>query len=476
MLFSSFTFLFCFLPALIMGYIFLPVQARNIFLLVGSLIFYAWGEYSHFYVMMAVVLISYMIGLGLEKYPTRGNYILAIGIALLLVILCGFKYTDFIIKSYSDLVGQKPELWKISLPIGISFYVFQAISYMVDAYRKQVPVQRSLLHMAMYISFFPQLVAGPIVKYKDFLSYIGRENRYICWGDVLAGIRRFVVGLTKKVIIADSMGEIADAVFAVGPTGISPAIAWLGAIAYSLQIFFDFSGYSDMAIGLGRIFGFRFLENFNYPYIAACLTEFWRRWHISLSTWFRDYVYIPLGGNRCTKARNIFNLIGVFFLTGLWHGANWTFVVWGLWHGLFLLIEKYLWLKGRKLDVCMSGCQRSKLYWLLSHSYVLLVIVVGWVIFRADSITKAMDYLKVMFCLGGPEYALGWQHYLHNKLIIVGLIAILLCYPWRFSLIASEADSITGTIVKDILVIGLLLLSLMFMTVGTFSPFIYFKF
>lgn len=476
MLFSSFSFLIFFLPAILLGYFFLPVKLRNSFLLVGSIFFYAWGELQHLYIIAIVIVVSYMVGLNIEKAQNRKKLILGAGIAILLGLLCIFKYADFFLQSYGYFVAQKPELLKIALPIGISFYVFQAISYMVDVYKKIVPVQHNLFSLAMYISFFPQLVAGPIVKYRDFLACLSSEKRYICWDDVLTGIRRFTVGLGKKVVIADSMAQIADAVFAVGPAEISPTIAWLGAVAYSLQIYFDFSGYSDMAIGLGRIFGFRFLENFNYPYIAMSLTDFWRRWHISLSTWFKDYVYIPLGGNKCSTLRHNLNLLMVFSLTGLWHGANYTFVIWGLWHGFFLLLEKQLLRKGLRLKRVIDGANKDLLYGSFGHIYTILVFVLGWVIFRAASLTEAMNYIGVMFGIGAPLHALGWQHYLHNKLIIVGVFAILLCIPWRFSLIARSEEAMITIVSKDILILIIFLLSFMFMAAGTFTPFIYFKF
>lgn len=475
MLFSSWTFLLIFLPIVISVYFLLPVKGRNAFLLVASLFFYSWGQVSHIWVILGVILVNYLAGLAIDRYRNRSKFIIFLSVALNILVLGVYKYADFLIGNINNISGAQLEELGLALPIGISFYTFQALSYSVDVYRQVVPVQRNPFKLALYIALFPQLIAGPIVKYHDIMAYI--DNRESCLDEVVAGIRIFVIGLAKKVVIADTVGQVADMIFAMEPASLSAPVAWLGAIAYSLQIFFDFSGYSDMAIGLGRIFGFRFMVNFNYPYISRCLTEFWRRWHISLSTWFRDYVYISLGGNRCSLWQNNINLIAVFFLTGLWHGASWTFVVWGLWHGMFLLLEKRLWFRGRKLDMVMGEISECTWKTVLAHGYAIMVFVIGWVIFRADSLGYAADYISVMLGGGsGKDVYLGIGYFLHSKAILVGAVALLLCRPWGFSVVAEAMEPFSKIILKDAAVLMIFLMSLMFMAAGTYNPFIYFRF
>lgn len=475
MLFSSWTFLLLFLPIVLAGYTLLPVRCRNGFLLVSSLFFYAWGQVEHLVVMLGVICVDFLIGIAIDRWREYGKFLLALAIAANLGLLGWYKYTDFLIRSLNDLQIVQMEPLNIALPVGISFFTFQALSYIFDVYRRVVPVQKSFLKLSLYVALFPQLIAGPIVKYREIMGNM--ENRELCIDETVSGLRRFMLGLAKKTVIADSMGKIADAIFVVEPGGLSPLVAWTGAIAYSLQIFYDFSGYSDMAIGMGRIFGFTFAENFNYPYISASMTEFWRRWHISLSTWFRDYVYIPLGGNRCSSLRNTFNLFAVFFLTGLWHGANWTYVVWGLWHGCFLFLEKQLWIRDRKMEAVMVKFSGLSWHKVLCHVYTIMVFVFGWVIFRSETLGYALDYLAVMVGMGEKnEIIYGLLYYVNNKLLLIGIAGILLCNPWKFSLTVREDDSFCWILFKDAMVFGAFFLALMFMAVGTYNPFIYFRF
>ena len=354
---------------------------------------------------------------------------------------------------------------KVIMPIGISFFTFQALSYVIDVYRGNVAVQKRLDKMVLYISFFPQLIAGPIVRYYDFQGYI--EKRSIDTDDVIYGLERFIVGLAKKTLLANTMGALADNIYKTGVTGIDITIAWVGAIAYTLQIFFDFSGYSDMAIGLGRMFGFHFLENFNYPYISKSITEFWRRWHISLSTWFKEYLYIPLGGNRAGKSRMYINLCIVFLLTGFWHGASWNFIIWGFWHGLFIILEKkFDYTDNQKIPNCIL------------HIYAILVVVIGWIFFRADNLSIAIKYISIMFGLSYNEkIPFTLAYYLTRKEIIVGAIAIICSVPWvektcKISTLHNNWIILT----RRISMLLLLIASMVSIAASSYNPFIYFRF
>lgn len=340
MVFSSLTFLCIFLPVVLALYYLLPtLRIRNVLLIIVSLLFYAYGEPVYVLLMIASIIINYIFGrlLGTENKKKR-QWILAIAVIINIGLLVVFKYLDMMVQTINQLSGSEIPLAGLALPIGISFFTFQALSYVIDVYRREVEPQKNLWNVMLYISFFPQLIAGPIVKYHDIQEQIDNRNTDV--KEIAEGLRRFIIGLSKKVLISNTMAVTADALFAAGAGELNILSAWIAAIAYMLQIYFDFSGYSDMAIGLGHMFGFRFLENFRYPYISSNIQEFWRRWHISLSTWFKEYLYIPLGGNRKGKARTCLNKMIVFFSTGLWHGANWTFVLWGLWHGVFLLFEQ----------------------------------------------------------------------------------------------------------------------------------------
>ncbi|MDR1812794.1 MAG: hypothetical protein LBQ87_08205 [Candidatus Fibromonas sp.] len=406
---------------------------RNVFLLLASLVFYAWGEPFFVFIMFASIAVNWGLALKISKIK------LIIAIALDIGLLFVFKYANFTAGNLGLAIP------KISLPIGISFFTFQMLSYMIDVYRGKARPQKNFLNCALYISLFPQLVAGPIVRYADIENQI--NNRRETWDDFCEGLKRFTVGLGKKLLIANNCALAADAAFD-GPEGM--AFAWLGAVAYTLQIFFDFSGYSDMAIGLGRMFGFRFLENFNYPYISASITEFWRRWHISLSSWFRDYVYIPLGGNRAgNKSRLFLNLLVVWLLTGIWHGANWTFIVWGLGYFVFLASEKFV------LPV-------SKFPKPLAHIYTMFAVLCLWVVFRANSLDSTVDYYAVMFS-GSLSLGEDFWFYL-NSLKLYLALGILFCFP------------VVKKPLPGIAYIVLFILCFMSVVKGGYNPFIYFNF
>ena len=397
MVFSSTIFLFFFLPLTLLAYFVVGPRGRNAILLAASLLFYAWGETVYLLVMLFSIAANYLFGLLIDQARQRGRrggLAFVCAVATNLGLLGFFKYANFFVDNLNQLLqvlGVAPvEVGRVHLPIGISFFTFQALSYIIDLYRDETRVQRSLLNFALYKALFPQLIAGPIVRYRDVAREI--ERRTVSLHDFASGVQRFIIGLGKKVLIANVMGRAADTIFATPAETLPATLAWTGAIAFMLQIYFDFSGYSDMAIGLGRMFGFHFLENFNYPYIARSVREFWRRWHISLSTWFRDYLYIPLGGNRHGPVRTGANLLLVFLLCGLWHGASWTFLIWGVYHGIFLVLERVPAVR-RLLDRLPAPVQ---------HAYVLLVVLVGWVFFRADTFAHALAYLEAMVDFSRP--------------------------------------------------------------------------
>jgi len=412
MIFSSNVFIFLFLPITLLLYFFGNKEVRNLVLLVASLVFYAWGEPIYVCLMICSIIFNYSSALVMdhfENHTTVRKVMLWIAVVVNLLGLIYFKYIDFIITNVNVFFKQDIALREVALPIGISFFTFQAMSYVIDVYWKNVKAQKSLIKIALYISLFPQLIAGPIVRYIDIEKDM--DNRIIDFQKIYDGAKRFMLGFAKKILLADQIAPLADNAFA--STQLTAGVAWLGIITYSLQIYFDFSAYSDMAIGLGRIFGFEFMENFNYPYISKSIKEFWRRWHISLSTWFRDYVYIPLGGSRCSKARTYINLLTIFFLTGIWHGASWNFIVWGLFHGIFMLLERGKF--GTFLEKCRDGIRRG---------YTLSVVLIGWVFFRAENLTLGLKYIGSMF-----NFTNGWWKdlvFVLNKEYIFFLIVALL--------------------------------------------------
>ena len=466
MLFSSITFLIYFLPCMVLVYFLAPGRMKNTVLLFGSLIFYGWGEPKYLPVMAAVILAGYLSArlIGTCQNKRQSKILLAAAVLLEIFPLIYCKYADFFIQNLNVLTGQKIPLLSIAMPLGISFYTFQVISYTVDVYRGDVPAQKNLLTFAAYVAMFPQLVAGPIVRYSDIRSQL--ENRMHSVEKCAYGIQRFVTGLSKKILIANVLGALIGQFQASEEKSV--LFFWMYAVAFMLQIYFDFSGYSDMAIGLGRIFGFRFPENFNYPYISASVTEFWRRWHISLGSWFRDYVYIPLGGNRVSRRKQLRNILVVWLLTGLWHGAAWTFVLWGLLFAVLLTMEK-LWY-GRAL---------TKTH-VIKHAYVLLVIAVSFVLFDADSVLGAISTIAALFGLGGLPLTDPLSIYYLWSYAGVFLIAILGATPLPAIIVRQLARGrITGRVVsalEPVVLLALLAICTGYLVDGSFNPFLYFRF
>lgn len=466
MVFSSTIFLCVYLPLVLLGYYICPKKGKNLFLLIVSLIFYAWGEPKYVFLMIFSILVNYVFGLLMDKHrenKKRLKLMLVISVIIDLGLLSVFKYTDFIITNINSVFGAGFDLLNIALPIGISFYTFQAMSYTIDVYRDDVRVQRNLIDFGMYITMFPQLIAGPIVRYSDVQDQLAERN--VTTADFSEGIMRFVVGLGKKVLLANQMGAVWTQIYALGGD-ISALMAWTGAAAYTFQIYFDFSGYSDMAIGLGRMFGFKFPENFRYPYESVSITDFWRRWHITLSTWFKEYLYIPLGGNRRGLARQALNLLIVWTLTGFWHGAGWNFVMWGLYYFAILFIEKLFLLKA--LD---------KLPRLFRHAYALLLIVIGWVIFASDDVSVMLPYLGSMF---GANGALGGMDV--YTLLTRAALMVICCVastelPRRLLVTAAgKMNEKAAFTVKSVLTLTLLALSVVFLIGDSYNPFLYFRF
>ena len=466
MLFSSSVFLFLFLPVVLLVY-YLPLrrwrQGQNVFLLLASLGFYAWGEPWFVLVMLGSILANYGFGLWVDACKRAGRTCLPPLVAALAVnlgILFVFKYLTFTLGILNRL-GAAFVIPGIELPIGISFFTFQALSYVLDVHRDRGEVQRSPLKVGLYISFFPQLIAGPIVKYETVAQQI--DHRKETWTDFSAGCSRFIVGLGKKVLLSNQLAVVADRAFGLGD-GLSASFAWLGALCYTLQIYYDFSGYSDMAIGLGKMFGFHFLENFNYPYISRSITEFWRRWHISLSTWFREYLYIPLGGNRCSKGRWVLNLFLVWAATGIWHGASWNFVLWGLYFWVLLLVEKFVLLRWLKRAPGAVG-----------HLYTLFFVLVSWTIFAIEDFGQLGEYLKVMFGLGGVPLIDGaFKYYAANYLPVL-CISALAATPLGAA-VYRRLNVRTAHILGAVLILAGLLLCTAYLVDGTYNPFLYFRF
>lgn len=463
MLFSSMTFLFLFLPAVCAVYYLVPKRLKNDVLLASSFFFYAWGEPHYVFIMILSVFINYAGALLIEKTNFKKLF-LALTILLNLGFLGYFKYFNFLAENINLLLRRDIDPLKIIMPIGISFYTFQAMSYVIDVYRKTAPAQKNIYNLALYIVLFPQLVAGPIVKYHDIAAQIdGREEDI---DKVYRGILRFIGGLAKKVMIANTLGAVADEIFAADLQYISVFLAWIGASAYMFQIYFDFSGYSDMAIGLCLVFGFKIPENFNYPYISKSITEFWRRWHISLSTWFKQYLYIPLGGNRISKARTAVNLMIVFLVTGFWHGAGWNFILWGFWHGCFIVIEKLCGLNTEKPGIFRNALLRG---------YAMLVVVLGWVMFRADTLPAAAAYFKKMFGLIPDKYtALDLVYYVDGTEMLVFAFAVLLSTPAARNFFDARGKYRSAAV--QIVMLVLFLISASMIAAGTYNPFIYFRF
>ena len=468
MLFSSMTFVFMFLPIVCAAYLLARRDLQNYILLLASILFYAWGEPRYLAIMFLTIIVNYIGAnyISRSKNLLHRKILLAITIVADLSFLFYFKYFNFVMENFNTLFHAHINFIDVVMPIGISFYTFQALSYVVDVYREEVKVQRDIYKLALYICLFPQLVAGPIVKYHDVEGQI--SDRDVTFDKVAYGVKRFIIGLAKKMLIANTLGAVADKIFTQPVEQFDALTAWIGAIAYSFQIFYDFSGYSDMAIGLGSIFGFKFLENFNYPYISKSITEFWRRWHISLSTWFKEYLYIPLGGNRVTKTRNYFNLFIVFLTTGFWHGASWNFIFWGLWHGMFIIFEKATGWHKKEGGLGLS---------LAHHIYTIFAFVIGWVMFRADTMTYAWAYIKNMFGLV-EEHKIAYElaYYIDNIEILAFTAAIICAMPIFEDLLKIKYEHKFLRAIIDIWLMILFIVSSSAIAASTYNPFIYFRF
>ena len=500
MVFSTIIFLCVFLPIVIIGYYLVPKPAKNMFLLICSLFFYAWGEPVYVLIMLASIAYNYLFGMFIAN--TRQDKLwMIISVVVNLLVLGVFKYSGFFIENIDKVIPNLLHVPDIALPIGISFYTFQGMSYCIDVYRDKEMVQKNPVNLALYIAMFPQLIAGPIVRYSDIRTELtGRSHNAEMFSE---GAGRFIIGLSKKAILANTLGAVATNIMGEDLQTMGAGVAWIGAIFYTLQIYFDFSGYSDMAIGLGKIFGFHFSENFNYPYISKSIREFWRRWHISLSSWFRDYLYIPLGGSR--RGNVYLHLLIVFLATGIWHGAAWGFVLWGLWHGFFIIAERVVSNhknNGSKTKSGIQGpaCIKKILGWI----YTMLVVVVGWVLFALVSVRKTVQYLMVMFGLQKNAFvAYSPSYYLDKKTICIFVIALLACVPWKQvwrkwagndkaenEKIENEkigndklrkgnrtlTQTPVGMIGQKIVLLLLLVLCFVFIITGSYNPFIYFRF
>lgn len=465
MLFSSIPFLYYFLPLVLAVYFLTPARFRNAVLLLASLIFYAWGEPKYVLLMLASILSGYGFGLLQERYRGQkgAELVCGLSVAVSLSFLLYFKYADFFLENFNAATGLGVPLLRIALPIGISFYTFQIISYTVDVYRGE-PAQKNLIHLAAYVAMFPQLIAGPIVRYSDIAQQL--EHRSHSTALAAEGVRRFLIGLGKKILIANQLGELCSVFRASDEKSV--LFYWLYAVAFALHIYFDFSGYSDMAIGLGKVFGFHFLENFNYPYISASITEFWRRWHISLGTWFRDYVYIPLGGNRVGRARQLLNILVVWMLTGFWHGAAWNFVVWGLMFAVLLIMEK-LWLL-KPLSKCRP----------LAHLYVVFFVVISFVIFNAENMGQALSDIGGLFGAGGIPLVSAEAVYCLRSFALVLILAVLGATPLlRNGLVRLSQYPTAGKVLNALEPFTLFVLLLVmtgYLVDGSFNPFLYFRF
>ena len=473
MLFSSLIFLFAFLPIILIAYYLLPVKFRNYFLLLTSIIFYAWGGVDYTIILIASVIFNFLIAKQIAKNNEYKKRWLQVGLILNVLMLGIFKYLDFFIQNINTLTGftihSTPiELTNIVLPLGISFFTFQQMSLLWDVYREDIPQKITFINTSLYISFFPQLIAGPIVRYHDIIDQIKTRTESISLFS--SGVQKFILGLFKKVVIANQMALLADTIMSKDVTQINSPTAWLGITAYTLQIYFDFSGYSDMAIGLGRMFGFKLLENFNFPYISTSIKEFWSRWHISLSTWFRDYVYIPIGGNRLGSLRTYQNLILVFLLTGFWHGATWSFIFWGVFHGTFLIIERLGW-----------GKILLKLPSIIGWFYTMLVVMLGWVFFRIESLSDALLYLSRMFSftLKSEFQAIKFLNYENVTILLLGILASSKIFYWiKEQTLKLKAKPYFNLIyvTKNILLIAMMLYTVMILNADSYNPFIYFRF
>ena len=468
MLFSSIPFLYYFLPIVVIVYFCLPKVLKNAWLLISSLVFYGWGEPKYVFLMIGTIVLFYGCGLGIGYAKKQGfkRFWLILSVVISLGLLAIFKYADFFVENFNAVTGLSVPLLRLALPIGISFYTFQCLSYTIDVYRGNAQMQKNPIHFGAYVALFPQLIAGPIVRYVDVAREL--KEREHTWDNVALGMRRFLIGLAKKIIIADNLALLQELFRASDQPSV--LFYWMYAVAFMLNIYFDFSGYSDMAIGLGRIFGFRFVENFDYPYLSKSITEFWRRWHMSLGSWFRDYVYIPLGGNRVKKLRWVFNILVVWMLTGFWHGAAWNFILWGLMFAVLLLIEK--WVPAIK-----------KLPSFLQHFYVLLLVCISFVLFNATvpgtnvpSVAQAGKDLACMFGFGGLPLVSSHAWYYLRSYAVLLIVAIVGATPLAKKLACRVGETRVGAVLEWVLMGILLLVCTAYLVDGSFSPFLYLRF
>ncbi|MDD7511837.1 MAG: MBOAT family protein [Peptostreptococcaceae bacterium] len=464
MLFSSIYFIYYFLPILLALYFIAPNKYRNTVMLVFSLIFYSWGEPVYVFLMIFSAVFNYSMAIDIHRDSSTGRggrrtFIFTVVVNLF--ILGFFKYYGFLMDTVNGILGTDIKYTALALPIGISFYTFQALSYIVDVYRQKVGVQKNLLDFTLYLALFPQLIAGPIVQYKDIEDQL--HNRTITLSEFGIGAERFILGLGKKVLLANNFGAVYSYVSSLSSDDQSVAGLWIGAFAFTLQIYFDFSGYSDMAIGLGKMFGFTFVENFNYPYISKSITEFWRRWHISLSSWFRDYLYLPLGGNRVRVSRHIINLLIVWALTGMWHGASWNFIIWGMYYGILIILEKYLW--GDRINTLSPRIQSF---------YTMFFVVIGWVIFSSDSLNEVIGSLQGMFFLSGKSLINSSALYLIRTNLVLFAIGILASTPGvikQYKTLISR-----NKVIALVMLMLVLVLSTAYLVYSSYNPFLYFRF
>lgn len=466
MVFSSIIFMFTFLPIILVTYYLSPRKLRNFILLLGSLVFYAWGEPIYIILMILTIIINYVLALLIKNQKGRRKKIIfVLTLALNVGMLGFFKYYDFIVRNINSIFSLNIQYNNLSLPIGISFYTFQTISYIVDVYLNKVEVQKNIISFATYISMFPHLVAGPIVKYTDINGKLEKRKESI--DEFGYGVERFIAGLGKKVLLANNIGYLWSVISVLDINNISVATSWIGIAAYTFQIYFDFSGYSDMAIGLGHMFGFTFKENFKYPYISKSVTEFWRRWHISLSTWFKEYVYIPLGGNREGVKKQCRNLMIVWILTGLWHGASYNFIIWGMYYGVILIIEKFI-----------IGIYIKNLPTIFRRIYTLVIVMVGWVFFGMNTLYEALNYLKVMFFISGNAIIDDTALYYLSTNIILFIILIMASTPipgYIVKKVKSYNSIICYTMIGAVNVL-ILIIATAYLLSSTYNPFIYFRF
>lgn len=474
MVFSSLLFMFRFLPVVLILYFIAPRKIRNVILFVFSLFFYAWGEPKYVFLMLFSITMDYTVGRLIDRFKESGEMkkartALLFSVVVNLSILAFFKYADFLVGTVNSLLGTRLPLLNIPLPIGISFFTFQTMSYTIDVYRGATKVQKNWINYGTYVSMFPQLIAGPIVQYKTIAEQMMQENRENA-DDFADGIQRFMAGVGKKVLLANNIGVLCDTVLAMPMESMPAATAWLGAIAYTFQIYFDFSGYSDMAIGLGKMFGFHFLENFDHPYISKSITEFWRRWHISLGSWFREYVYIPLGGNREGMAKQIRNILVVWMLTGIWHGAHWNYVLWGVYYGGFLILEKFV-----------IGKWMKKLPGGLQNLYTLFVVVIGWVLFKSEDLSLCGSWLRAMFGGYGAGFLNAETIYLLYNYAVLLVILVLgstrLPGTWAQRVLTRlKEGGVAQTVLRCAFCVGIFVIAVAYLVDATYNPFLYFRF